>query len=87
MICHIVAARLTLMVSRGWQMLDSTRPAVPPAIRWRRGLFFLWAPLLFASAEPFPVADVPDAVGGWVGDAGGADGFDAMVTTQTELMT
>lgn len=32
---------LVLMVSRGWQMEDSTKPAVPPANNvWLRGFFF-----------------------------------------------
>ena len=31
------------MVSSGWQMEDSTKPAVPPARRCWSGLFFLGA--------------------------------------------
>jgi hypothetical protein len=32
---------LVLMVSRGWHTDDSTKPAHPPATRWKNGLCFL----------------------------------------------
>ena len=36
---------LVLIVSRGWQQEDSTRPAQPPATKCIKGFFFLLASL------------------------------------------
>ena len=46
-----------LIVSRGWQTLDSTKPAVPPATRCISGCFFFGA----AEAAAGAVLDLSSA--------------------------
>lgn len=49
------------IVSNGWQILDSTRPAVPPAIKCRSGFFafFLFVLLLMLPEDNVCASFVP----------------------------